>query len=432
MALLLLVWLSISPIYGAVNSIADIRSRLAGSVKPADTPSVVEGAVVTLASAFGDARPGFYLEDDSDGILVWRENTELAFSIGDRLRVTGRCFESRRGEWESIWLREATPFRASYHAAAIRLEPGMRVIVRGILSPQMGSSENPRPNELMLRSADDLVVMDGSPASSRQFAYFLPLLGVEAVTWIISLSRAVPEKTQAMKEALQKAEESSRMKSSFVANMSHEIRTPWNAIIGFSGLLLDGAEGDQKRVLDKIRVSANSLLAVINDVLDFSKSESGKLDVSFEAVSPHSVIEEALDIMASAAAQKGLDIGYLVEPDVPAQVVTDPARLRQVLINLLSSAVKFTDARHVALKLRSETEDGGRVRLSFAVADTGIGIPGDELGRIFQPFQQLDSSVRRRYRRRSNFPRARRLRFRLNGPGYGRWRRLCLRAPERR
>ena len=450
----LLALFAVIPICGAVEQVADIRSRLAGSVEPANTPCVVEGEVVSLAGAFGEARPGFYLEDDSGGILVRRENTELAISIGVRLRVTGHCFEShrgrtelatvstelvrgglvslkprrllpeearkaewqntlaevdgivsdiqRRGEWESIWLRAATPFRASYHisdrdAAASRLEPGMRVILRGILSPQMDSNENPRPHELVVRSADDLVIVEGPKSPGGQFVYLLLLIGVVAAVWIVSLKRAVQEKTQAMKEAVQKAEESSRMKSSFVANMSHEIRTPLNAIIGFSDLLLDGAEGEQKRVLDTIRVSANTLLAVINDVLDFSKIESGKLDLSFEAVSPQSVIEEALDIMAPAAAQKGLDIGYLVEAGVPAKVVTDPARLRQVLMNLLSNAVKFTDAGQVALTLRSEAEEDGRVRLSFVVADTGIGIPGDELARLFQPFQQLDSSARRRH-----------------------------------
>jgi len=449
-----LVLFAVLPIFGAIEPIIDIRSRLSKSVAAAAVPCAVEGTVVNLASAFGEARLGFYLEDDSGGILVWHEEKMAAVAIGDRVRTAGNCYESdrartelvasgveilaggmlplkprrlfpdearkadwqstlaevdgvvsdiqQRGDWAYVWLRDSATFRAAYRIseggmATNRLEPGMRVILRGILSPQADSEEQPRPHELILRSADDAVVVDGPVTSSRQFVYLFLSLAVLAGVWIVSLQRAVQQKTRAMKEALRKAEESSRMKSSFVANMSHEIRTPLNAIIGFSDLLLDGAHGEQKRVLDTIRVSANTLLAVINDVLDFSKIESGKLDLSFEPVSPHEVIEDALDIVAPAAAQKGLDIGYLAEDGVPFRIMTDPARLRQVLMNLLSNAVKFTDSGEVALTLRSEAEGDGRVRLSFAVKDSGIGIPGEHLARLFQPFQQLDSSARRRH-----------------------------------
>lgn len=410
--------------------------------------------MVNLASAYGEPRPGFYLEDDSGGIFVWQAQQEMKVGIGDRVRTTGRCYESayarteldaekiqtlegepeplkprrlfpyearkpdwqstwaeidgvvndiqQNGEWEYIWLRDSTTFRAAYRGSegrvtAMRLEPGMRVILRGILAPQRDSTEKPRPHELILRSTEDVVIVDGPVASSRQVLYLFLSFAVLAGLWIVSLQRAVQERTQAMKLALRKAEEGSRMKSSFVANMSHEIRTPLNAIIGFSDLLMDGAQGEQKRVLDTIRVSANTLLAVINDVLDFSKIESGKLDLSFEPVSPHTVVEDALDIVAPAAAQKGLDIGYLAEDGVPTRIVTDPARLRQVLINLLSNAVKFTDAGQVSLTMRSEPDPEGQTRLSFAVTDSGIGIPGEQLERLFQPFQQLDSSARRRH-----------------------------------
>ncbi len=414
----------------------------------------VEGSVVNPANITGESRPGFYLEDDTGGILVWQLAGAATVSVGDTVRVEGLCSQSALGrteldpakvevlaagtaqlkprrlfpdeawkpEWQStlaevdgvvsdvmrhddqefIWLRGSTPFRATYRLgdrknAPSRVGPGMRVILRGILSPQTDSGDNPRPHELVLRSEDDVVVVDAPATSSRQLVYLFLSLAVLAGVWIVSLQKAVQERTSELKEALRKAEESSRMKSSFVANMSHEIRTPLNAIIGFSDLLLDGAHGEQKRVLDTIRVSANTLLAVINDVLDFSKIESGKLDLAFEPVSPHAVIEEALDVIAPAASRKGLDIGYLAEPGVPARVVTDPARLRQVLMNLLSNAVKFTDSGYVGLTLRSEAVEDGKVRLSFSVRDTGIGIPGDQLARLFQPFQQLDSSARRRH-----------------------------------
>ena len=262
--------------------------------------------------------------------------------------------------------------------------------------PQADSTETPRPHELVLRSDDDLVPVDAHSGGSRQIIYLFLSLAVLAGFWIVSLRRAVQDRTKALKEALRRAEESSRMKSSFVANMSHEIRTPLNAIIGFSDLLLDGAQGEEKRLLDTIRVSARSLLGVINDVLDFSKIESGTLDMLLEPASPLTVVEQTLDIIAPAA-QKGLDIGYLAETEIPAMVLTDASRLRQVLINLLSNAVKFTDSGHVGVVVRADAEESGNVRLSFSVRDTGIGIQGEQLSKLFQPFQQLDSSARRRH-----------------------------------
>jgi signal transduction histidine kinase/CheY-like chemotaxis protein len=448
------MWIVVLPLMGAVEPVVEIRSRLSNTAETASIPCAVEGGVVTLAAASAADRPGFYVEDDSGGIFVEQPDSGMPVVIGHRVRVSGNCFQSaglraelradqveilagnmtplkprrlfpdearkvewqstlaevdgvvsdiqRHGDYEYIWLRDTSPFRAAFRIGeqgpiTTRLEPGMRVILRGIVAPQLDSDEVPRPHQLILRSGDDLVVVDAPIGASRQLVYVFLSLAVLAGVWIVSLQRAVQERTREMKEALRKAEESSRMKSSFVANMSHEIRTPLNAIIGFSDLLLDGAQGEQKRVLDTIRVSANTLLAVINDVLDFSKIESGKLDMSFEAVSPQAVVEEALDIIAPAAAQKGLDLGYLSEPNVPSRVVTDPARLRQVLMNLLSNAVKFTDAGQVSLTLRAEPEVDGRVCLSFAVKDSGIGIPGEQLSRLFQPFQQLDSSARRRH-----------------------------------
>ena len=435
------------PAYAGTEPIVEIRPR----VIEAPVPCEVEGVVANPASASGESQAGFYLEDDTGGILVW---TDEKAAMGDRVVAQGRCYladstrlemsagrvdiragepvvlkprrlfpeEARKADWQNtlaevdgvvsevvrhedeefIWLRGPVPFRAAYRTAfrgksVSHLEPGMRVILRGILLPVADSTETPRPHELVLRSDDDLVPVDAPSGGSRQIIYLFLSLAVLAGFWIVSLRKAVQDRTMALKEALRRAEESSRMKSSFVANMSHEIRTPLNAIIGFSDLLLDGAQGEEKRLLDTIRVSANSLLGVINDVLDFSKIESGKLDMLLEPASPLAVVEQALDIVAPAAAAKGLDIGYLVETELPALVLTDASRLRQVLINLLSNAVKFTDKGHVGVVVRAEPVEPGQVRLSFSVRDTGIGIPGDQLAKLFQPFQQLDSSARRRH-----------------------------------
>ncbi len=435
------------PAYAGGETIVEIRPR----VLEAPVPCVVEGVVANPASASGESQSGFFLEDDTGGILVW---TDEKAAMGDRVVAQGRCYlaestrlemsagrvdiragepvvlkprrlfpeEARKADWQNtlaevdgivsevvrhedeefIWLRGPVPFRAAYRTAyrgksVSHLEPGMRVILRGILVPQSDSKETPRPHELVLRSDDDLVPVDAHSGGSRQIIYLFLSLAVLAGFWIVSLRKAVQDRTKALKEALRRAEESSRMKSSFVANMSHEIRTPLNAIIGFSDLLLDGAQGEEKRLLDTIRVSASSLLGVINDVLDFSKIESGKLDLLLEPASPLVVVEQALDIVAPAAVQKGLDIGFLAENEIPAMVLTDASRLRQVLINLLSNAVKFTDSGHVGVVVRADMEESGAVRMSFSVRDTGIGIPGEQLSKLFQPFQQLDSSARRRH-----------------------------------
>ncbi len=435
------------------DTIAQIRERVfAGGT----LACAVEGTVVGQVDARGGGRVGLFLEDESGGVLIWMPSGQTVRRAGDMLRAQGTCVrgsggrleleaeraevraaggaplkprrlfpdEARKPEWQStlaevdgvvsdvhwqdqqeyIWLRGTTPFRATYRLAApsagpARVGPGMRVILRGILVPQTDSRELPAPMELVLRGEEDVVIVDAPVASSRQLVYLFLSLAVLAGVWIVSLRRAVQERTKALKEALHRAEEGSRMKSSFVANMSHEIRTPLNAIIGFADLLMDGAQTEQRRALETIRLSANTLLGVINDVLDFSKIESGKLDLSIEEASPRLIVEEALDITAPPALAKGLDMAYCAEPDVPESVLIDPVRLRQVLINLLSNAVKFTDRGEVALLLRAEPEAGdpGQVRLSFTVRDTGIGIPEEQLNRLFQPFQQLDSSSKRRY-----------------------------------
>lgn len=435
------------------DTIAQIRERVFGDGAMA---CAVEGTVVGQLEARGGDGVGLFVEDESGGVLTWMPAGQPVRRPGDVLRLRGTCAygsggrleleaervevlaaggaplkprrlfpdEARKPEWQStlaevdgvvsdvhwqdqqeyIWLRGATPFRATYRMTApstgpARVGPGMRVILRGILVPQADSREVPAPMELVLRGEEDVVIVDAPVASSRQLVYLFLSLAVLAGVWIVSLRRAVQERTKALKEALHRAEEGSRMKSSFVANMSHEIRTPLNAIIGFADLLMDGAQTEQRRALETIRLSANTLLGVINDVLDFSKIESGKLDLSIEEASPRMIVEEALDITAPPALAKGLDMAYYAEPGVPESVLIDPVRLRQVLINLLSNAVKFTDRGEVALLLRAEPEAGepGQVRLSFTVRDTGIGIREDQLNRLFQPFQQLDSSSKRRY-----------------------------------
>jgi signal transduction histidine kinase/CheY-like chemotaxis protein len=227
------------------------------------------------------------------------------------------------------------------------------------------------------------------------------LIILENITLTSGLEDEVAVRTRELEAAREAALESSRLKSEFLATMSHEIRTPMNGVVGLTALLLETPlDPTQKQYADGVKGAGEALLALINDILDFSKLEAGKVDLDVRPFDPRVLVEEVAGLLAEPAQAKNLELIAYCEPGVPARLMGDSGRIRQILLNLASNAVKFTASGEVSIRVKTESPGaaaGSTATVYFEIRDTGIGIDPSQHGRLFQSFSQADASTTRRY-----------------------------------
>ncbi|MBI2076856.1 MAG: response regulator [Euryarchaeota archaeon] len=292
----------------------------------------------------------------------------------ERAGLAARAVASRHAQWAS----------APREKGARALLPSRAALGRAVAFPIRGTTSLRGVMEFWgsNEEAEDPQTLEMYEAIGRQIGQFIERKEAQAE----------------VERARLAAEAATQAKSIFLANMSHEIRTPMNAIIGMTQLMQDAPmDAQQREFLDTIRVSGETLLYLINDLLDFSKIESGKLEIEKQPFPLNEVVEAALSIIGPKGLEKGLEIAYVIRDSAPKGLRSDAARLRQVLLNLLSNAVKFTEKGSVTLTVAGKPVAADSVEVQFDVADTGIGIPADRMDRLFQAFTQVDSSTTRLY-----------------------------------
>ena len=333
----------------------------------------------SLALEFSEKRSRQILETALDAFVEIDSRGTIADWNGQAIATFGWSREEALGQ-----LFDHLVFPGRYHAAA---EKGLRQF--------LASGEGPvlkKRVEIVAQHRDghefpaELTMSIAEPGGKRLFTIFV---------------RDITERKrfeQELREARDAAESANQAKSTFLATMSHEIRTPMNGILGMTELVLDTAlTAEQREHLGLVRLSGESLLSIINDILDFSKIEAGKLELESIPFDLRESLGETMKGLGFRAHQKGIELVYDIGPEVPETLLGDPGRVRQILINLVGNAIKFTDHGEIVITVNDLSEGPNLTRLHFAIRDTGVGVPAEKQERIFEAFSQADGSMTRKY-----------------------------------
>jgi signal transduction histidine kinase/CheY-like chemotaxis protein len=392
-----------SPVSLALGDSVDV----AGYVKATRLGALLEDATIHKIQAGPPPEPQHtsaykILDDDMDSALV-----EVDAKLISQLPTLGEVhlLLNSAGTYFIATLDQAVPLRTP-------LQPGSKLRLRGIcvVQPPASATDNiPRSFELRLRTSDDIVTLTRAPWWTAEHSYRILMIGGILLgvflAWVLVLRRKVKQQTATIQKKLvteaglrEQAQSASHAKGEFLANMSHEIRTPINGIIGYARLALSStAEPETREHLEIITQSAGALVGIINDILDLSKIEAGGLTLETIDFSLRREVEAAVCIFKPEAERKGLKLSLDVDDAVPVQVKGDPLRLRQVLLNLVGNAMKFTSEGFVRVKVAVESSSAETTMLHFAVADSGVGIPLEKQRAVFSPFTQADSSISRQH-----------------------------------
>ncbi len=359
-------------------------------------------AIVTRAGALLDTPHGYlYMHDPASDTLEVKVATGVfAQRSGDQIKrgegLAGRVWAS--GETMTIdnyreWPHRLPALDALNLRAIVNVPIRTRSSFIGVLGlAYQDSMRRPSPAEITLLQRFSRLVslaLDNAQLYTAAQQELAERRRTEA-----ALRTAESE----LRQAKEVAEAATEAKSAFLAHMSHELRTPLTSLAGNTDLLLTtNLDADQREFANIIRISSNALLDVINDILDLSKIESGKMRVEHQSFDLRDCLEEAIDIVGSQATRKHLDLAYTIDPATPAAIESDSMRLRQVLVNLLSNAVKFTPSGGVSMHVGAQQIEPGCYELQFSVADSGMGIPPERMSRLFTSFDQGDRSIARRY-----------------------------------
>jgi two-component system, sensor histidine kinase and response regulator len=332
-------------------------------------------AQARFEAVFEHAPSGFLLFDRQRGIRHGNPATVKLFGAADRAALVGQV----------VWYPPLSPELQADGRSS-------RELILDHMRAHMKSGERVRTFDWRFAR------LDGTPFEACVSVIALEWQGEPEFCAVIEDVTARKQAEAALEHARDAAEAASHTKSTFLANMSHELRTPMNAIIGMTHLALeDGLPPRQRDYVEKAHGAARNLLQILNDILDVSKIEAGHLELERIDFELETVVGEMADILGLRADEKGLELLFSASPDLPARVIGDPVRLRQVLVNLGSNAIKFTDAGEVTVGMELMSQDEHTVELHGWVRDTGVGLSEDELARAFQPFMQADSSTTRRF-----------------------------------